>query len=101
MTTTIHVENTVKDFDTWKANFDKFEHFRAEQGVRSYRVRRGHDEPNNVLVDLEFADEAAAQAFVPKLVQIMSTPQATGQLVHHTAPRIFAVVTDREPSTVA
>ncbi len=38
--TTVHIENTVQDFDTWKANFDKYERFRAEQGVQSYRVSR-------------------------------------------------------------
>ena len=33
----LHIENTVHDFDTWKAAFDKFERFRADHGVRSYR----------------------------------------------------------------
>jgi quinol monooxygenase YgiN len=90
--TTVHVENTVRDFDLWKANFDKYERFRTEQGVQSYRVRRGVDQPNEVLVDLEFADDAAAQAFLPKLAQIMASPQAKEQLAEHRRPREFAVV---------
>jgi len=44
--TTVHIENTVQDFDTWKANFDKYERFRAEQGVQSYRVSRSIADPN-------------------------------------------------------
>jgi len=84
--TTIHIENTVGDFDTWKANFDKYERFRAEQGVRSYRVSRSVTEPNEVLIDLEFGDETAAQAFLPKLEQIMNSPQARTQLVRHSVP---------------
>jgi hypothetical protein len=96
--TTVHIENTVRDFDTWKANFDQYERFRAEQGVRSYRVSRSVTEPDEVLIDLEFCDETAAQAFLPKLEQILSSPQAQAQLVRHSVPRLFAVVTDRVPS---
>ena len=96
--TTVHIENTVGDFDTWKANFDKYERFRADQGMQSYRVSRGVTEPNEVLIDLEFGDETAAQAFLPKLEQIMNSPQARTQLMRHSVPRLYAVVTDRVPS---
>jgi len=98
--TTIHIENTVGDFDTWKANFDKYERFRAEQGVQSYRVSRSLTEPNEVLIDLEFCDQTAAQAFLPKLEQIMTSPQARPQLVRHSVPRLYAVVTQRVPSAI-
>jgi hypothetical protein len=96
--TTVHIKNTVQDFDTWKVYFDKYERFRAEQGVQSYRVSRGVTEPDEVLVDLEFCDETAAQAFLPKLEQIMNSPQARTQLVGHSVPRLYAVVTERVPS---
>ena len=93
--TIVHIENTVQDFDTWKVNFDKYERFRSEQGVQSYRVSRSVTEPNEVLIDLEFCDDTAAQAFLPKLEQIMNSPQAQTQLVRHSIPRLFAVVTER------
>jgi quinol monooxygenase YgiN len=96
--TTVHIENTVQDYDSWKANFDKYERFRAEQGVQSYRVSRSLTAPGEVLIDLEFCDEAAAQAFLPKLDQIMRSPQAQTQLVRHSAPRLYAIVTERVPS---
>jgi len=96
--TTVHIENTVQDFDAWKVNFDKYERFRAEQGVQSYRVSRSITEPNEVLIDLEFGDQTAAQAFVPKLEQIMSSPQAQTQLVQHSVPRLYDIVTERVPS---
>ena len=96
--TTVHIENTVGDFDAWKVNFDKYERFRAEQGVQSYRVSRSLTEPTEVLVDLEFRDETTAQAFLPKLEQIMNSPQARAQLIRHSAPRLYAVVTERVPS---
>lgn len=90
--TTVHVENTVRDFAAWKANFDKYERFRVENGVQSYRVRRGLDQPDEVLIDLEFADDATARAFLPKLARIWSSPQAQEQLVEHRPPRCYAVV---------
>jgi hypothetical protein len=96
--TTVHIENTVQDFDTWKANFDKYERFRAEQGVQSYRVSRSVSAPNEVIIDLEFGDQAAAQAFLPQLEKIMNSPQAQTQLVAHSVPRLYAVVTERVPS---
>jgi hypothetical protein len=96
--TTVHIENTVHDFDAWKANFDKYERFRAEQGVQSYRVSRSVNDPNEVLVDLEFCDNTAAQAFLPKLDQIMNSPQARTQLTRHSVPRLYAVVAERVPS---
>jgi quinol monooxygenase YgiN len=96
--TTVHIENTVRDFDAWKTNFDKYERFRAEQGVQSYRVSRSVTEPNEVLIDLEFCDGTAAQAFLPKLEQIMNSPQARAQLAEHSVPRLYTVVTERAPS---
>jgi hypothetical protein len=96
--TTVHIENTVKDYDAWKANFDKYERFRAEQGVQSYRVSRSLADSNEVLIDLEFGDETTARAFLPKLRQIMNSPQARTQLTRHSVPRLYAVVTERIPS---
>jgi ribosomal protein L35AE/L33A len=96
--TTVHIENTVRDFGTWRANFDKYERFRAEQGVQSYRVSRSVTEPNEVLIGLESCDETAAQAFLPRLEQIMSSPQAQTQLVRHSVPRLYGVVTEGVPS---
>ena len=55
-------------------------------------------DPDEVVIDLEFCDETAAQAFLPKLEQIMSSPQAQTQLVRHSVPRLYTIVTDRVPS---
>jgi hypothetical protein len=98
--TTVHIENTVQDFDTWKANFDKYERFRAEHGVQSYRVSRSVAEPDEVLIDLEFCDDAAAEAFLPKLEKIISSPQAQSQLVRHSVPRLYAVVAEGVPTPI-
>ena len=96
--TTVHIQNTVRDFDAWKANFDKYEEFRAGQGVQSYRVSRDLVESERVTVDLEFADESTAKAFLPKLAKILDTPQAKDQVLRHEQPRLLTVVTDAIPA---
>jgi hypothetical protein len=95
---TVHIRNTVRDFDTWKANFDKYEAFRAAQGVQAYRVRRSLSEPNAVLIDLDFEEESVAEQFLPKLAQVMASPQAQEQLVSHGQPELYALVTDAVPA---
>lgn len=96
--TTVHIENTVRDFGAWKAIFDQYERFRAEQGVRSYRVSRCVTEPSEVLIDLEFDEETAARAFLPKLEQILNSPQVQALLARHSVPRLYTIVTERVPS---
>ena len=36
----LRIENTVRDFDAWKAVYDKFERFRVDKGMRAYRMAR-------------------------------------------------------------
>jgi hypothetical protein len=86
---TLHIENQVRDYDSWKAVFDKFEQFRAEGGVRSYRVSRHVGDPNRVDVDLDFDNAADAQAFGQALEKIWATPQSQQQLLSHSVPRLL------------
>ncbi len=86
------IRNTVRDYDGWKAAFDKFERFREEHGVRSYRVLRRPDDPADVQVILDFDSEAAATEFRGRLEKIWSTPQSREQLVSHDEPVMMEVV---------
>jgi len=67
-------------------------------GRGEHRPFSGARSRREVLIDLEFGDETAAHAFLPKLEQIMSSPQAQAQLVRRSVPRLYAVVSDRVPS---
>jgi ribosomal protein L35AE/L33A len=98
---TLHVENTVRDFDEWKAAFDKFDRFRAEKRMRSYRMSRRVDDPSQVVVDLEFDSVEDATAFRGALEQIWRTPQSQQQLVSHEAPVVYDVVEERVVSAAA
>ena len=89
---TLQIRNTVRDFETWKSVFDKFERFREEHGVRSYRVLRRADAERDVQVILDFDTEAAATEFRGHLEQIWRTPQSQAQLVDHDEPVLLEVV---------
>ena len=64
---TLRIDHRVRDYETWKAVFDSDPAGRKAGGVRSYRVLRPSDDPNHVLVDLEFATLAEAVTFGEKL----------------------------------
>ncbi|MDH4353826.1 MAG: hypothetical protein OEW41_07575, partial [Actinomycetota bacterium] len=62
-----HAEFTVGDYDQWKALFDSDPAGRQAGGVRSYRISRGVQNPNHVLLDLNFDDAPTAEAFLERL----------------------------------
>ena len=90
--TTLHIENTVHDYDAWKGAFDKFDRARRDRGVRSYRISRGHDDANRVLVDLEFDSTTRAEEFGEFLRGIWRTPQSQSVLADHRPPVVLEVV---------
>lgn len=94
--TTLHIENTVRDFDEWKATFDKFGRFRVEKKMRSYRMARQVDDPNKVVIDLDFDSVEDATEFSAALQEIWRTPQSKEQLVDHTAPQLYDMVEVRQ-----
>jgi hypothetical protein len=98
--TTLHIQNTVRDYDSWQQAFDKYEQFRADNLVRSYRICRQVGDPHQVTVDLDFASTEDAEAFMPMLEKIWSTPQSKQHLVSHSAPALMELVRERalEPS---
>jgi hypothetical protein len=89
---TLMIRNTVHDYDSWKAAFDKFERFRVDHGVRSYRVLRRADDAQEVDVALDFDSPEAAREFRGHLEDIWRTPQSQAQLVGHAEPVLFEVV---------
>jgi hypothetical protein len=78
--TTLRIDNTVHDYDAWKAVFDKFERFRADHGVRAYRVLRRTDDTHDVQVMLDFDSPEEAVEFRGRIEQIWQTPQSQAQI---------------------
>jgi hypothetical protein len=86
---TLRVENIVRDYESWKEVFDKFDRFRADGGVRAYRVARSEEEAGKVTVDLDFDNADEATAFRARLEQILQTPQSKEQLISHQRPHLY------------
>ena len=64
MTVRLFVRSEVKDFDTWKENFDSGAEFVKQNGVIASGVLRDLDNPNLVIVHHEFAETNAAKVFM-------------------------------------
>ena len=92
---TLHIENTVHDFDTWKSAFDKYDSMRREKGVRSYRMTRHHDDPNKVMVDLTFDSVSGPRTSARCSRRSGRSPQSRAELVSHTEPQVLELVDQR------
>jgi hypothetical protein len=64
---TLKIEHAIRDFDTWKAAFERDPVGRQRSGVRRHRVFRPGDDPHYVYIDLDFDEETQAQAFLDEL----------------------------------
>lgn len=63
----LKIEYPVADYDTWKAAFDRDVLDREGSGVRRYRVLRPTDDPNYVMIDLDFDEVSEAEAYLAAL----------------------------------
>jgi hypothetical protein len=64
---TLRIEYPIPDYDAWKAAFDRDVLDRKGSGVRRYRILRPTDDPNYVMIDLEFDDVSEAEAYLAAL----------------------------------
>jgi len=62
--TNVLIKHKVDDFTTWKTEFDNFASFRKTGGEKSYRVMQTTDDPNNVIVFLEWESMDSARKFL-------------------------------------
>lgn len=66
----LRVEHTVQNYEGWKKAFDSDPIGRKKSDVRRYRVMRSADDPNYVLIDLEFTTALAAEAAHDALLKL-------------------------------
>jgi hypothetical protein len=85
MTVLVQIEHAVRDYDAWKAAFDRDPIDRRGGRVRRYRILRPVDDPAYVVVDLEFDDIGSARAFSESLHRLWESP--TAQAAMAGAPR--------------
>jgi hypothetical protein len=95
---TLHLENTIDDYDAWKAAFDRYDRARRDHHVRAYRVSRPVDDPTKVLIDLDFDAREDATAFVGVLEKIWQTPLSATVSSAHTAPELRTLEEHQVPT---
>jgi hypothetical protein len=88
----VQLEHPIRDFDTWKAAFDRDPVGREASGVRRYQIYRPIDDPNFIAVDLEFDSRGEADAFKLALERLWRSPQAAPALGGTPRVRIVDIV---------
>jgi len=74
---TVQIEHPIRDFDGWRAAFDRDPAGREASGVRRYRIFRPVDDLKFVIIDLDFDTETAAHAFVTVMQGIWKRVEGT------------------------
>jgi hypothetical protein len=74
---TLHIEHPTPDFNMWKRAFDSDPAGRQRSGVRRYRVSRAVDDPNYVMIDLEFDTREQAEGLLRTMQGIWGRPDHT------------------------
>lgn len=94
---TLRIEHEIRDFDSWKAAFDGDPAGRQQSGVRRYRVFRPVDDPNYVMIDLDFDSPGEAEAFLAALQRdVWSSRRVAPALIGSPQARIAEVVDGEE-----
>ena len=75
--TTLRIEHEIRDYSSWKAAFDSDPLGRQQSGVRRYRVFQPVDDPQFVLIDLDFDDSASAQGFLARMRKVWARVDGT------------------------
>jgi hypothetical protein len=88
----LRIEHPVPNFDSWKATFDSDPIGRQQSGVRRYRILRTTDNPNYVMIDLEFDSASEAAAMETSLRELWSRVD----VMHSPQARIVEVVESKE-----
>ena len=89
----LQIEYPIPDYDAWKAAFDDDRLDRAGSGVPRYRTLQPTDDPNYVVIDLEFDDVGEAEAYLAALQRaVYSSQEASPAVGSGPQTRIVEVV---------
>jgi hypothetical protein len=70
----LRIEHAVPDFDGWKQAFDSDPADRKGSGVRRFQVLRSIEDPNYVMIDLEFDSLREAENLLGTMRRVWSGP---------------------------
>ena len=78
---TLLIQHAITDFPTWKSAYDRFADTRAQAGVVTDRIRRPVDDPQYLVIELDFERRESAEAFRDFLTTVVwSNPDASPAL---------------------
>ena len=92
--TVLQIEHQVPNYEGWKKAFDSDPIDRKKSGVKRYRVYRATDDPNYVIIDLEFDNFNDAQIALNALKGLWS--KVEGTVMVNPKTRILNVVDFKE-----
>lgn len=88
--TTLHIEHAITDFPTWHAAFQRFQDARTRAGVLRHRIYQPVDDPQYVVINLDFNTRAEAQAMLGFLTtQVWPSPTNAPALLGAPTTRIL------------
>lgn len=90
----LQLEHDIKDFELWKAAFDRDPIDRRGLGVRRHRIFRPVGDPNAIVVELEFATIGEANSCHGALRELWRSRSAAPALVGDPRVRIVELVED-------
>ncbi|MCB0104848.1 MAG: hypothetical protein KDE53_03050 [Caldilineaceae bacterium] len=73
----LRIEHPVPNYDGWKQAFDSDPVGREKSGVRRYQILRPVDNPNYVLIDLEFNTLEQAEALLAAMRVVWGRVEGT------------------------
>ena len=73
----LHIEHPVPSFEGWKKAFDSDPVGREKMGVRHYKILRPTDNPNYVMINLEFNTEQEAEALLAAMKVVWGRVEGT------------------------
>ncbi|MCX6149772.1 MAG: hypothetical protein NTX22_04535 [Ignavibacteriales bacterium] len=86
----LRIEHNVPNFNGWKKAFDSDPINRKQSGVRLYRIYQPKDDPNYVIVDLEFDNLKNAESTLSALRGLWI--QVEGKVMFNPQTRILNLV---------
>jgi hypothetical protein len=90
----LSIEHAITDLPTWKSAFDPFAEARAKGGVIGDRIRHPIDDPNHLIIELDFSTREQAEASRQYLANVVwSSAEASPAVLGHPTTKVLEPLT--------
>ena len=90
----LRIEHPVPSYEGWRVAFDSDPVGRERLGVRRYQVLRPADDPNYIMIDLEFDSKGEAETFLAALRELWG--RVEGTVMRNPQARIVEKIESKE-----